>query len=100
MQDLRAEKRETGANSLRVSYHIGDIGPVISEWIALESQSQFARKQANAWWLKRYMPAVDFNCIPETVADAVDASELLMKPKRILAQKEGKYWKVINYEFS
>lgn len=93
-------KRETGANSLRVSYHIGDIGPVISEWIALESQSQFARKQANAWWLKRYMPAVDFDCIPETVADAINASELLMTPKRILAQKEGKYWKVINYEFS
>lgn len=93
-------KRETGANSLRVSYHIGDIGPVISEWIALESQSQFARKQANAWWLKRYVPAVDFDCIPETVADAINASELLMTPKRILAQKEGKYWKVINYEFS
>ena len=92
-------KRETGTNSLRVSYHIGDIGPVISEWIPLESQSQFARKQANAWWLKRYIPAVDFNCIPETVDDAINASELLMAPKRILAQKEGKYWKVINYEF-
>lgn len=93
-------KRSTGSCSLRVDYHIGNIGSVISEYIALESESAFAIRQAHQWWLKRFTGQHDFDCIPDTVDQALININSLATPSKILVQKDGKYWKVINYEFS
>lgn len=93
-------KKSNGNVSLKVDYKcIGNIGITVSEWVSIGGQSAFASQIANKWWLSRFTGSFDYNCIPDTVEDALSKTEFLAIPKRVFVVSEKGYYKVKNYEF-
>lgn len=91
--------KENGYPSLKVSYFT--MQGSIKEWICFEHHNydpedtkRFAWNKAVEWHSLR-MPAYP---VPTTIEDAIEMK--YPKPSKILARKEGQYWKVIDYEFS
>jgi DNA repair protein RadD len=77
--------------SLKVTYRCGMV--FHHEWICLEHVG-FARQKAEAWWMKRGQQP-----IPATVDIALTRANELRKPEAISVRPEGKYVRVIGYDF-
>lgn len=77
--------------SLRVDYHVGMIQRV-PEWICVEHNG-YAQERAAAWFARRGM------LMPKTVDEALKISPKLIAPKRIRTKQEGRFRRIIGYEF-
>ena len=77
--------------SLRVDYRVS-MYEKIPEWICIE-HGWYAMDLAQAWFARRGM------MMPKTVDDALLVCDKLIKPKKIRTKREGKFRKVIGYEF-
>ena len=88
-----ARHRKMGKpDSLKVTYQTGLA--FHHEWVTLE-HTGFARQKAEAWWMRR-----GNNPIPATVEIALTRTGELRTPTVIRVIREGKYTKVIGYEFA
>lgn len=83
--------------SMKVSYYT--LSGIIREWVCVEHHNyevgdnkRYAWNQAVKWHKKRS----DEPC-PTSVDDAVNFG--YKNPTRIMAKKDGKYWRVMDYEF-
>ena len=83
-------KKEGGKTSMRVTYVT--IADAIKEWICFEHEG-YARERAKDWHIYR-MPDEP---VPETVEKALTIN--YPKPIKILAKKQGKFWRVLDYQF-
>lgn len=79
--------------SMRVSYHC--LTEHFKEWICFE-HSGYAQQKSRAWH-EKFKP----HDKQEFVADVKVATMIDYKtPSRILVKRDGKYWRVIDYEFN
>lgn len=80
--------------SLRVNYAVlkGEAIDHISEWVAFESMSQWARRSAAEWWRKRARD--EDSRTPGYVSEALNRAGELRKPKRIKALRKDGFWRV------
>lgn len=65
----------------------------VSEWVCFNHEG-FARQKAEAWWQERSTAA-----IPLSVDDALICWESIIQPRRITVTKEGRWDRIIGYEF-
>ena len=84
-------------DTLRVDYICrrdgGNIDEVISEWVCLEHDG-FAGSRARRWWEQRCkLPMADID-----QAINIWSQGGLADCRRIKARKEGKWWRIINYD--
>ena len=95
----RHDNQKKGTTSLRVDYECqptdakGNLTvEVISEWVCLEHDG-FAGQKARDWWRKRCEQPVS------TVDEAVELwhAGAVATPTRIVARKEGRWWRVLEY---
>lgn len=86
--------KEGKPNTLKVTYYCGI--KRFSEWICFDHPlGSFPREKANNWWKKRTGLAV-----PTSVSHAcLIAEEILKRPRAIRAIEDGKFWRVIAYDF-
>lgn len=80
---------------LRVKYTLDD-GSSISEYICIMHDG-FAKQKADVWWRK--MGGSDYSMFGLDLI-ASDVCKGLKKPSRILTQKDGKFDRVLDYEFN
>lgn len=80
-------------NTLRVDYRVG-LGQFVSEWVCLEHQG-FARAKAEKWWKSRSQETC-----PHSAAEAVNMARngLIATTRKIIANKEGNFWRVMKAE--
>lgn len=86
-------KKEGKPPSMRVAYHTGHWmdGETISEWVCFEHQG-WAQTKAGQWATRHGVSPT-----PETVEAALKID--WREPKRILAKKDGKFYRITDYEF-
>jgi len=91
--------KEGSMPSMKVSYYTME--GAIREWICFEhhhyeagDNKRYAWDKAVAWHKAR-LPDIQ---VPNQVQIAVDTK--YPKPSRILARKEGNFWRILDYEFS
>lgn len=89
----RHTKRGNNTRVLKVTYMFGMLDKV-DEYICLE-HTGYARKKAIDWWDKMTGGAKR----PVTVDEAIDRQKEIKLPVRVNVQKEGKYERVIGYEY-
>ena len=65
-----------------------------SEWVCFEHEG-FALDKARVWWMQR----ARMHPMPHTVAEAANIAHALPKPSRIKVKQDGKYWRVLDYDF-
>jgi DNA repair protein RadD len=65
----------------------------VSEWVCFNHEG-YARQKAEAWWQERSTAA-----IPLSVDDALICWESIIQPRRITVTKEGRWDRIIGYEF-
>tara|TARA_R110000744_G_scaffold64077_5_gene131929 strand:+ start:205 stop:1797 length:1593 start_codon:yes stop_codon:yes gene_type:complete len=94
---VRHESHGSGKVSMRVDYYDGPL-KACSEWVCLEHDG-FAKHKAEAWWLKRDKYITDIHGVPPNVKEAVGLSSELSEPVKIYTRKEGKYEKIVRYDF-
>lgn len=99
--------KEGGMPSLKVTY--STMRAAIREWVCFEHHNfdvgdnkRYAWDKAVAWHNTRadYMVSISvpyFDDVPNTIEDALKIR--YPKPKRIQVRKEGKYWRILDYEF-
>lgn len=80
--------------SLRVTYSNKLIE--YKEWICFEHEG-FPFQKALNWWCER--TGQDASQCPQTVNDAILKTDFLSEPCEIKIQKDGKYWRIIDYNF-
>lgn len=80
-----------GMPTLRADYFCGIAK--YSEWICLEHEG-FARQKAERWWRERYEDEV-----PNSVSEALDESDWLKRPKAIRIRPDGKFFRVVGYQW-
>lgn len=81
-----------GTDSMKVTYQVGL--SFHSEWICLDHVG-FPRSKAETWWRRR-----DAGPIPRTVAEALEIAEyVLARPSHIRVKREGKYDRIVGYQF-
>jgi len=87
----KAGKQDT----LKVTYSCGV--QQFSEWVCFNhAAGSFPRSKAETWWKKRAETPP-----PASVAVAYGLAEMILKtPGAIRAIEEGKFWRVISYDFS
>lgn len=85
------KKPEGLSRTLRVDYDTGYVS--IPEFVCLEHKG-YPREKAVQWWRRRSVTDV-----PLSVDEAVERASELIKPKKILVKPEGKYWRIISYQF-
>lgn len=87
-------RKEGKPDSLKVSYHCGLRYPV-SEWVSLNSTSDFAVRKARQWWRMRSM-----HQIPETIEEAVQIGNIggIAAPRWITVEKQNGYDRVADCE--
>src|SRR5690606_33949758 len=80
--------------TMRVEYSIGKLR-VVREWVCFEHQG-FARNKAVSWWKQRSPDPV-----PDTVERAIELAEngALRHTERIQVRPDGKYERIVGYEF-
>jgi DNA repair protein RadD len=66
-----------------------------SEWICFEHEG-YALDKARIWWMQRARA----HPMPRTVTEAANVAPRLPKPSRIKVRQEGKYWRVLDYDFT
>jgi DNA repair protein RadD len=84
-------RKPGGLPTLRADYHCGLAR--YSEWVCLEHDG-FARQKAVKWWRERWG-----NEVPATVREALDVSEWTRAPQAIRIRPDGKYFRVIGYQW-
>jgi DNA repair protein RadD len=65
-----------------------------SEWVCFEHEG-FALDKARVWWMLRARA----HPMPCTVTEAANVAPGLPKPSRIKVKQDGKYWRVLDYDF-
>jgi len=84
--------RKAGSpDSLKATYRCGMV--FHSEWICFD-HTGYARRKAEAWWTARGP-----NPLPATTALAFERRAMLRTPSAIQVRPEGKYVRVIGYDF-
>lgn len=87
--------KEGKPDTLKVAYTCGI--KQYSEWVCIgHPPGSFPRSKAETWWKKRTdaMP-------PATVARAFGVAEVILKrPSAIKTVEDGKFWRVVSYDFS
>lgn len=93
----RHTSRANGSVSLRVDYYDGYM-KICSEWVCLEHRG-FPRHKAEKWWVRRdkYIESVDD--VPKSVDKAREFSSDLLEPVKVYTQEEGKFQKIVRYDF-
>lgn len=86
--------RGSGINLLKVEYICGL--RLFYDYVCLE-HTGFAQEKAHRWWKERQWQTDD---VPETIEDALWQCGDLAIPNRILVAKDGKYWKIKDYDFA
>lgn len=66
-----------------------------SEWVCFEHEG-FALDKARMWWMQRARA----HPMPRTVTEAANIAPGLPKPSRIKVKQDGKYWRVLDYDFT
>jgi DNA repair protein RadD len=66
-----------------------------SEWVCFEHEG-YALDKARHWWMQRARA----RAMPHTAAEAADVAPTLPQPTRIKVRQEGKYWRVLEYDFT
>ena len=84
--------KEGKTPSMVVTYHTLD-GPY-REWVCYE-HTGFARQKAVEWHTRR-----GGQYVPESVEMALQVSDSLLTPYRIKTRQEGKFTKVVGYDFT
>lgn len=87
--------KDGSPDSLRVDY-ISGLRCVASEWVCLE-HSGYAQAKAKRWWLDRCDGYVE---PPANVSDALERTIEIKEPARIAVRMEGKFPRVVNFEWS
>lgn len=89
--------KEGKLDTLKVTYRCG-LTEKYSEWVCFDHPSgSFPRAKAEDWWRRRYAGTF----IPESVEYAHKlAGEALKRPGAIRAAQEGKFWRIVSYDFS
>jgi len=93
--EYRVHKKEGKPPSLRVTYFVDKYPPYgsqISEWVCFE-HTGFPRRKAVMWCAQRGIENA-----PNTVSEAVKM--IWPKPERIWCKRDGKYWRIIDYDFT
>jgi len=91
------QSRTTGKNLLRVVYRCGTIytPQEFSDYVCFPDQySGYAVERAEAWWRERTSEP-----FPASMEEAFFLADTLAKPKRIKVVREGKYSKIVDYDF-
>ncbi len=72
-----------------------ELPPYISEWICLEHPLGPVKAKAIKWWTDRSVAH-----IPKTIDEAVDLcnAAAISETHRILAKREGKFWRILKYD--
>ena len=85
---------EGDPRTLRVEYYDGNL-KVGCEWVCLEHEG-FALNRACSWWRGR-----SATFVPKDIEAAVKIAELdlVMKPKAITTQSDGRFDKVVGWDF-
>jgi len=94
---VKHEGRGSGKVSMRVDYYDGPL-KACSEWVCIEHRG-FSRHKAENWWLRRDKYVDNVSGAPATVKEAVELSSDLLEPVKIYTRKEGKYEKIVRYDF-
>lgn len=91
---LHTKRTDASSRTLRVDYQIG-FNQFISEYVCIEHQG-YALQKASEWWQRHALAEK-----PDTIEEALELANggALRVAKRILAKKEGKYWRILDYEF-
>jgi len=95
-------------NTLCVSYEI-DFTFSIKEWVCIgHPAGSFPRRKAVAWWNERAPKGLGYT-IPNSAAEAIhqmqvgtmqmSLADMLRKPCAVVAEKEGKFWRIERYIF-
>jgi len=77
-------------DSLRVDYYCG-FGRRVSEWVCPEHDGMAASK-ALRWFARR-------GVVCKTVDEALANSKDFTEPQAISVRKDGKWWRIVSYEF-
>lgn len=90
------EKRNANGKppTLRVDYRVNGFNRY-SEWVCLEHPHGI-RRRAERWWRERI---TDLTLPPYTIDDALKHTSKLRTPKSIGVQADGKFWRVVKYEW-
>lgn len=88
----RPHTNKEGVRSIRLDYVCGV--RTISHWISLESEK--AGGMARRWWERNSYSGVS----PRTVDDGLAAIDDLRIPGRIMTMKDGKYTRILNWDYS
>jgi DNA repair protein RadD len=86
-------KKAGKPDSLKVTYWFGMVDKQ-SEWVCIE-HSGFAREKANKWWMQRSSGEL----APVSVTAALEVTDSLKKPSRVILKQAGKYREIVDYEF-
>jgi len=84
-------RKDGKPDSLKVTYCTEGM-QYANEWVCVE-HSGYPQQKARQWFARRGM------MMPETVTDALDTSASLLCPKRITTMRDGKFERVVAYEF-
>ena len=91
----RHHGRDGKPDTLRVDYDCGF--ETISEWKCFDHEG-FAKRQAMGWWAERWNGSTFMT--PASVAEALQEVKNLRVPGKIGAHKEGRFWRLSQYDFS
>lgn len=94
---VRHQSRGSGKVSMRVDYYDGPL-KACSEWICLEHRG-FSKHKAESWWLRRDKYIDDVHGVPPTVEEAIKLTPSLLEPVKVYTKKEGKYERIVRYDF-
>jgi len=92
---LHKKRSDPDSRTFRVDYYISDI-LTINEYVCIE-HTGYARDKAKAWW--REHSKLD---MPDKIEDAVDIWQQmgLRVPSEILAKKDGRWWRIVDRQFT
>lgn len=91
----KVHRKEGKPPSLKVTHHL-EGGDFCSEFICF-NHGGYATRKAYQWWKQNVK---DPNGrLPESAVDGFTAMGTLKKVKRVLLQKDGRFWRVNNREF-
>jgi DNA repair protein RadD len=66
-----------------------------SEGVCFEHEG-YALNKARDWWMDRARA----RAMPHTVEEVVRVAPTLPRPSRIKVKQDGKYWRVLDYDFT
>ena len=89
------EGKQGKPDTLKVTYTCGV--KQFSEWICFDHPPGASRAKAETWWRKR----TGGDWVPGSVPVAYGLAEISLKqPTAIRAVEEGKFWRIVSYDFS